>query len=207
MAHITHGAVTYERRVKTGDFEHKVASVTAHYALLDGEGPDVADQLIATASALAVGHVHQILKGTPAGVGNPPAARDGAPTNAGVAAAVPAPVEHVVASDPEPVPVVVEVIEPVTNLKAAKRAAAKRSLTIDADPVPTPEVLDDFTADVPIPTEGELGQALSRVANKIKDKTRIHALIGEFVQTGQSYTMIPPVRRAEFLAKLEALLS
>ncbi len=207
MAHITNGHVSYERRVKTGDFEHKHAAVTLHYALDPG---DDADALIELAGTLATRHVFKVLRAKPAPVGQ--SVPDGPPPSDGVVpVADPSPAVDVTEVIPEVI--VAEVIPPVTNLRQAKRAVkAKQPVVVDVDPVvvdPVPEavseVVDDFTAAAPAVSDAELGQALSRIAAKLKDRPRIQALIGEFVQTGQSYTLIPAVRRSEFVSKLEAL--
>jgi hypothetical protein len=50
-----------------------------------------------------------------------------------------------------------------------------------------------------------LGQELSRMSLVLKDPAKIHALIGKYVEPGQSFTAIPQERRAEFLEKLHAL--
>ncbi len=216
MAHITNGSVSYERRVKTGDFEHKHASVTVHYALEQGEDANEADKLIAIAGSLATGHVYQMLRAKPAIVQPSTASDTPAPVPVEHAPVVPAPVDVVD-------PVVAEPV--VTNLRQAKRVAKAKapvtnfvveefasggdggSLTIDHEPAPTPEpvVEDDFTAEAPAATDAEMGQALSRVNAKLKDAAKIRALIGEFVQSGQSYSLIPNVRRGEFMQKLEEL--
>lgn len=212
MAHLTNGTVSYERRVKTGEYEHKHAAVTIHYALDVG---DNADEFISLAGTLAAGHVFKILLAKP---------RDSAPEAVAVV------------SVPDPAPaheiIVEEVIPPATNLKAAKRVAAKKapmtaaqvveaacvvveevvptpevpfSLMAAATPAAVTEVIEDFTADAPSLTDAELSQALSRVNAKLKDGPRIRTLIGEFVQSGQSFSMIPAVRRGEFVTRLEAL--
>ncbi len=218
MAHITNGHVSYERRVKTGDFEHKHAAVAIHYALDAG---DDADALIEFAGTLATSHVFKLLGAKPAPLGQK--VPDGPPPSNGVVpVADPSPavdavapvIVDVVVADPRPV----DVLPPVTNLKQAKRAAKTKQgpMTVisETDVVvehipfvpPTAELIyEDFTADAPAVSDAELGQALSRVAAKLKDRPRIQALIGEFVQSGQSYTLIPAVRRAEFITKLEAL--
>ncbi len=216
MAHITNGSVSYERRVKTGDFEHKHASVTVHYALEQGEDANEADKLIAIAGSLATGHVYQMLRAKPAIVQPSTASDTPAPVVVEHAPVVPAPVDVVDPVISEPV---------VTNLRQAKRVAKAKapvtnfvveefasggdggSLTIDHEPAPTPEpvVEDDFTAEAPAATDAEMGQALSRVNAKLKDAAKIRALIGEFVQSGQSYSLIPNARRGEFMQKLEEL--
>src|SRR5258707_296020 len=66
MANITNGSVTYERRVKTGDFEHKMASATIHFALEQGEDIGDADLLTAAAGNLAAQHVFGMLRAKPA---------------------------------------------------------------------------------------------------------------------------------------------
>lgn len=218
MAHITNGSVSYERRVKTGDFEHKHASVTVHYALEQGEDANEADKLIAIAGSLATGHVYQMLRAKPAIVQPSTASDTPAPVSVEPTSFVP---DTVGVIDVEPV-----VAEPVvTNLRQAKRVAKAKapvtnfvveefasggdggSLTIDHEPAPTPEpvVEDDFTAEAPAATDAEMGQALSRVNAKLKDAAKIRALIGEFVQSGQSYSLIPNARRGEFMQKLEEL--
>jgi hypothetical protein len=63
---LVHG-LGFERRVKTGDFEHKQASITVHFGLDPREGNDIADRLMATAGTLAFGHVHQLLGYAPTG--------------------------------------------------------------------------------------------------------------------------------------------
>ncbi len=116
--------------------------------------------------------------------------------------------EAVVIGDPTPASVVspVEIVPSTTAL--AIEGPIVPSVTFSS-PVPTVtegEIVDDFTASAPIPTDAELGQALSRINAKLKSRPKIQALIGEFVQAGQSYTMIPDVRRGEFVARLEALV-
>jgi hypothetical protein len=53
-------------------------------------------------------------------------------------------------------------------------------------------------------TDFEIGRALVRV--NAKDKPRVLALLGNFVQSGENYTKIPHERRSEFLAELSTLL-
>lgn len=263
MALITNGTVTYERRVKTGDFEHKQAAITIHYALDQGEDLKIADLLIASAGQLATQHVFGMLRAKP-GTGNDAgnggtngsqpaveqtvrATNGSAPRDAGdrtgsgvssdrigngVSDSTETPPSEVAEIDIGPAPA------PVTNLKAAKRAAAAKAKEIppppfatavneadviamsgeiippasppagSATPAPVGDVIDvdDFTAVAPAPTDAELGQALSRVNAKLKDRPRIMALIGEFVASGESYTKIPDVRRSEFLTRLNALV-
>ena len=211
MAHITNGSVTYLRRVKTGDYEHKEAAIVVHYALDEGENLDIANEIIGRAGALALDHVHGVLRGKPP----QPVASAPAPVAQPVVDLAPA-----VDSVPDPVPAVLEATADVelapakpvvTNLRAAKRAVKKvEDLIVDHEPTPdskyVPEIVDvDFVAEAPAATDAELGQALARKNAALKDRPRIVALIGEFTQAGSSYTTIPGVRRAEFLNKLEAL--
>jgi hypothetical protein len=241
---ITSGFVSYERRVKTGDFEHKHSAVTVHYAVDVGED---ADALISLAGALATHHVFQALLAK-AQVTHATAnvVVGGAEANTPVPVADPQPGVIAPASEPvvEPGTAILdaegrvaatwvvapapEVLPPVTNLKAAKRAAAKKTgpvtivsqTDVEAEVIqlveeiaaippfatpPVSEIVEDFVAEEPAASDAELGQALSRVAAKLKDRPKIQALIGEFVQSGQSYTLIPNSRRAEFITKLEAL--
>ena len=210
---ITSGFISYERRVKTGDFEHKHAAVTVHYAADPGED---ADALISLAGALATKHVFAALRASTAPQQTP------AP-----APVADAPVADSVVADPNDV--VAEVIPPATNLKAARRRVKKDEPIIVSQSDVVVEtsfedavsdnlkgvanevseiidsVIEDFVAEAPAASDAELGQALSRVAAKLKDRPKIQALIGEFVQSGQSYTLIPNPRRAEFIGKLEAL--
>jgi hypothetical protein len=207
---ITNGSISYERRVKTGDFEHKHAAVTVHYAADEGE--DI-HELIRFAGSLATTNVFAALLAK-AQVTHATAdvVVGGAGANAPVPVADPQPVVAAPASEPV-VEVVQEILPPVTNLKAAKRAAAKKAEVVEAEVIAlveeivaeTPAIVEDFVAEAPAASDQELGAALSRVNAKLKDKPRIMALIGEFVQSGQSYTLIPNSRRAEFITKLEAL--
>jgi len=226
MANITNGSVTYERRTPPGEYGrdgHRQAAVVIHYVLDDGEDIDVAERLIARAGQLATQHVYRMLRAGPSNgsaggsqVADPVAGPQGAP--AGVATghgpAQSGAIVDVSEADPIEVPpasvevAVLPPAAPVTNLKAAKRAAAKKA---SVDPVvidhETLAAIDeDFAAVAPAPTDAELGQVLSRVNGKLKDRDRILRLVGEFVQSGQSYTQIPAVRRSEFLTKLEALV-
>jgi hypothetical protein len=215
MAHISNGSVVFERRVRTGDFEHKHASITVHFALDPGESHDI----VATAGRLAFGHVHQLLGFRPApevpvpDAGNGPVPGAVAPVCAGADV----PLEPV-SDGPADIPLE-GLPPPVTNLKAAKRAAAKKDKGIDvvSDTVPevvhippavveaVREIVEDFTAEAPAATDAELGQALSRKMAQLKDRPKIQTLLGQFVQAGQSYSLIPAVRRGEFMQKLEAL--
>lgn len=70
MAQISGGTVSYERRVKTGDYEHKHAAVTLTFSVGDGENyADVFD----LASRQAVRKAHEIL-GFDVGTIEPPQA-------------------------------------------------------------------------------------------------------------------------------------
>ena len=237
---ITSGSISYERRVKTGDFEHKHSAVTVHYAVDVGED---ADALISLAGALATHHVFQALLAK-AQVTHATAnvIVGGAEANTPVPVADPQPVV-VAPTEPVAEPVVQEILPPITNLKAAKRrvkgVANPPTEVIEetgpvtivsqtdveaeviqlveeivADTVVETEIkladkfeglVEDFVAEAPAASDAELGQALSRVAARLKNRPKIQALIGEFVQSGQSYTLIPNSRRAEFITKLEAL--
>jgi hypothetical protein len=180
------------------DFEHKQATVVIHYVLDGDEDPDY---VIGRAGELATRHVFGMLRARPGNDGNESPA-SGVPSPAVDPAALVS-----VEIDVPPAP-------PVTNLKAAKRVAkakAEAAAIHDAEVVepvvetsPVIEV-DDFTAVAPAPTDAELGQALSRVNAKLKDRPRIEALLGTFVQSGERFTKIPDVRRADFLARLNAL--
>ncbi len=220
---IVNGSVSYERRVKTGEFEHKMATVVVHYAVENENETEV----LAFAGGLATSQVFAMLRARPA-------ADAPGPVPADVVRDVPVPAPVV-----EPAPVVADVVEPVvvvepvaTNLKQAKRAAAKKAPVVtDAvimeeikvlvdpssgavlveEPAATTSameqrnVVDDFTAEAPAASDAELGQVLSRINAKLKDRPKIQSLIGEFVQAGQSYTLIPASRRGEFVQRLEAL--
>jgi hypothetical protein len=240
MAHLTNGAIYYERRMKTGDWEHKFAHQTINYAFEEDDTEERIDELLARARTLVVHHVHQAIRGNKeavAKVGPDPVDSNGAP-------AVPVAIDPGLCPDPVVDPVVVvsdelnrgfivpgsftkpdEDLLPRTslkeamanfipmapNLKAAKRAAKKRPVEVITDVVETPLVIEeaiveDFTAVAPEPTDVDLSQALSRINAKLKDRPKIQALIGEFVQSGQSYVMIPAVRRTEFVTRLEALV-
>jgi hypothetical protein len=216
---ITNGSISYERRVKTGDFEHKHAAVTVHYAADEGE--DI-HELIRFAGSLATTNVFTALRAKAIDIVVSPVA-----DTAELGPVSSAPEPAAVVSDPvvpAAEPVVQEVLPPVTNLKAAKRRV-KAAEVVEAELIALVEdiaattpvetlmgvttleeiVAEDFVAEAPAASDAELGQALSRVAAKLKDRPKIQALIGEFVQSGQSYTLIPNSRRAEFITKLEAL--
>jgi hypothetical protein len=97
---------------------------------------NAADQLLAVAGSLATGHVFQILRAQPTPTNGSvptaaPAAENGPVEAPAVADPVPAPAPEPGERNPvaAPVPVEVEILPPpapVTNLRSARRAAAKK---------------------------------------------------------------------------------
>jgi hypothetical protein len=192
---LMNGSFTFERRVKTGDFEHKHASAIIHYLAENGEA---VDDLLAQASTLARKQVHRIL-----GLDDGSAPAPVVPTVPAGPAINPELPAH---PEPEPASVVevapVSVDPPVTNLKQARRVAKSKADVVDAAPA---QVVDDFTADEPAVTDADLQAAASKKNGVLKDGAKIRALLSDFVQSGQGLSKIPMARRPEFLQRLEAL--
>lgn len=201
MAQITGGAVRYERKLNTGNYEHKIASAEFQFVIAEGEGSAVAD----IASAHAVEKAHQML-----GLGRPEAKAD----------------VNTVAPDPE---TKVDVVQtpPAADAKPVTRRSRqvtehKPEAKADPPPViempapePTPapaadegqlwEAEDVTVAEAPPVKDDEIAKACSRQFEATKNGPAIRALVFRYAGQGQQARAIPQDKRRAFLAELERI--
>lgn len=223
---ITGGRVTFLRRVKTGEWEHKEASAEITFSVPEGDG--ASDQgTFDRAFDIAQGGVLQRL-GLVAKLSVPVAvvaATQGSANGAGPTGAAP----EVPADPPRTTrrasvkkpPTVISNITP-EEIAAAKAAAAGREITEHPedrqDPVQVEreeilanvDLVGDFSDDLLSPpvqeiTDKALVEAIQARNIKVKNPVAIRALIGKYVAPPKTGRDIPQDQRAAFLLELEAI--
>ena len=210
-AYITGGKVNFERRVTTGQYEHKSASI--EFSVAAEEGSD-ASAVVEQAANLAHSQVHRLLNIPEPKLGNMPsvatllAARD-------------------VLQNPDPAPAQVDPDKPRRGRPpkpptpaAPADPAAMEPAQGDIETVieqtktgsqePDPAAFETETAgEVPEVTDVDLAQAASKKQSEIGDAQAIKKLIGRYVeQDGKPHFLreIPQANRQAFLMELKTLV-
>ena len=189
MSHITGGMVSYERTVKTGDYENKKFRVELSFSVEDGEDYT----LIFNHAALAtVAKVHEML---------------------GIRGA--AKVVQAVGVTPQSATEAKELYAEKASQPTVKRAAppkppvvAKPTLAVDNT---LADVVDDLGLEevatvAPIITDVELVERVKAHNQKINNAVAIKQVMQTFgIAAPKTLRDIPADKRAEFLAKVEKL--
>ena len=187
MGTITGGVVKFERRVKTGEFEHKHAAAEISFLVPEGEAPQATVDL---AGAQAHGQVMRLL-GLPAKAAAPTdkdrlAEAAGAPPK--VNKKLPAPDAASMGDD-----VVTE--QPAPTITSSKAIVEANAAAMVED--------DEFTAAAAPVTDKDLGDLIRKrneATNTNKDAIKV--LIGKYAPAGARSSEIPQEKRAAFLAEL-----
>lgn len=197
MGQVTGGVVKYERRVKTGDFEHKHAAAEISFSVPEGENDT---KIIDQAGALAHGQVHRLL-GTISG------GTDGKTDKDRLAEAAGAPAEGKKTRAAKP-PATPPAADPgamdVAQEQPAKTEPAKPEPAA-ADPGDLSDVLSSAPAEV---SDADLTAKIGRVNAATKNPTAIRVLIGKYTpQDGNKHQAaeIPQDKRQAFLAELDTV--
>lgn len=228
--HITGGITFYDRRCKTGDFEHKHFSQTFNFSLEEDEDYDDAASRV---GVLAVVTVHKMLglkldpmqtielakqvKTTPIVATAPPAAPPPPPVAPAAPQEKPAIIRErpVVQAAPADFPMGEELPGLGDTTAPAPAPAPAKRPAIKAKPAakPAADVMDDLIGDAPAPaaliTDTDLGKAIRAKAGSYHNKPNVDQArteIGRIVQSfGLSAIMIPQEKRAEFLRQLDEM--
>lgn len=206
MSQITGGSVTYLRRVKTGDYEHKEAATTIQFS--NGENED---DISAQARAVAVDRTNEALGIKPA---------DAPVTQPLTPAAVP---QKPRATRGAAKPPTVQAL-PNTEGEAGGAAASSTTggATSEADPFASETTTEPnsttsastqssdngFDDDLLAPpakeiNDKELVEALQAHNRKVNNSPGIRALIGKYVAAPKRAQDIPQDQRRQFLDELE----
>ena len=180
MPVVTNGRITYNRRFRTGDFEHRDALVELSFTI--GEGEDVAAALASVAEA-ARSRAEAMVANTPA-VGMAPAAPR------------PAKPPGTVAPETASSAKIKEADKPPAKTEAKEKPAAKGLATseIEGGPV-VPEAKEI--------TDAKLVEHITHANTGGKNTMAIRELIAEFVGPPPGKARdIPQERRAEFISRL-----
>lgn len=220
---VTNGVVNFLRRIKTGDYEHKEASVTLNFNIPEDMGIAEAAGHIERIGQMAETKAHVMLGLVKAGA-----------THA--LAVVEKAVEPVTDRVDEIVNKIMTdasaVADEAANSETAKRLEAeltkpRRNRPPKVDPKPDPASVveepaqpavtspadddpfaedgDVFSAAEPEVTASDMISAVTKKNGEIRNPTAIKTLIGQFVAPPKTVRDIPQVRRREFLDKLAAL--
>jgi len=186
MAHITGGEVTFERRLKTGDYEHKHAAVKMSFSVDESE--DV-EAILNRTSLLALTKAHEMLglKVTPALTAT---AKSQTKTTAAKGAAGVAAVKAV-----EKTQVDASVVEePKTQISTGDARV---------DPAQVPDELDDTSVDI---TDAMLTDAAKTTNKRINNPVVIKAVRDRYTgKTPSILSEIPKPKRQAFLDELAKL--
>jgi hypothetical protein len=207
-AYVTGGKVNYERRVKTGDFEHKVAAAEIAFSVEAGANDVV---IVSRAGDLAHAQVNRVL-GLPA---------------VELPQAVPLPPPEPVAEEGEPSkprrgrPTLVKPPTPPAYPEPAKAAdpaamgdeptptpAELAKVSGNADPAAIMEEDDPMVSEVAEITDQALLTAITRQNAECQNPPAIRKLIGLYTaQDGSKHfaAEIPQMKRAAFLLELKQI--
>lgn len=201
MGHITGGVVKFERRVKTGEFEHKHAAADIAFSVPEGEN---AQETIDLAGAQAHGQVHRLLNISNSGPAKTPTDKDK------LAAAVvgDAAVEKHKRSTKLPAPADPASMDVVTDQPAGGPQSGGNAVT-GTPPEPQsadPAAIDDVLQSAPVEvTDKDLTAHISKHNEKTKNAVEIRKLIGVYTpQDGLKHSAveIPQEKRSAFLVEL-----
>jgi hypothetical protein len=186
METLTNGRVVYLRRIKTGDYEHKEATVELSFILDPGD----AEAEIARVGELARARAEAMVSGRPQATETPRAAKP--PTVA----------PKVAEPKPEPPTVAPKVAEPKPEPKPEPPKVADVSGMDDiGDPTDVSEVIEA----API-SDVKLVEHITHINAKVKNALAVRAIIAQFAGPPPKRSSdIPQDKRAAFLDMLNAL--
>lgn len=199
MGHITGGVVKYERRVKTGEFEHKHAAADIAFTVSEGATNQEAQETVDLAGAQAHGQVHRLLALPVVGPAKTPTDKDR------LAAAIvgDAAQDKHKRSTKLPVPADPASMDVVTD----QPAEAAKEQKVGTSPTPAdPAAVDDVLQSAPVEvTDKDLTGHISKHNEKTKNTPEIRKLIGVYTpQDGLKHSAvdIPQEKRGAFLVEL-----
>lgn len=209
MNYLTGGTVTYNRRMKTGDYEHADVKVELNFSFPDDDCDREA--LLAMAGRLAHKQCWDLLNAK--SVIQAPAARPiAAPAPAAPAARAPEPAAAPASPPDEPPkrgpgrPVGTGKKRLVPGSQPPPAADPLDMGELDAAPEADPLDMDELDAPtVAEITDKELTEALAKKNAELKDALAIRKLIGKYVQAPNRAASMAQEMRPKFMAELAAL--
>lgn len=201
MAHISGGKMTYERRVKTGEYEHKHGAAEISFVVEPGENHE---KIMDIAAAHAHGSVIRLLGLSDGRLSaRPPSDKDRLATEVGGAAAAQTDEKAPKKSATKP-PAPAAVVDPA----GADVVGAQQMITGTTGAQNAAEVGDPLTSEPPPINDVEFTTAISKHNGETKNTAAIRALIAIYTpQDGQKHQAaeIPQEKRRPFLTELHKI--